>query len=46
LGTGHDMPMSDNTAMVTLLSGSMVSGGMMVANVKCKLPESNVRSSV
>jgi len=37
LGTGEQEPMSDNTAMVTLLSGSMISDGMMVANVKCKL---------
>jgi hypothetical protein len=37
LGTGEQEPMSDNTAMVSLLSGSMVSNGMMVANVKCRL---------
>jgi hypothetical protein len=36
LGTGEQQPMSDNSAMVNLLSGSMVSNGMMVANVKCK----------
>jgi hypothetical protein len=37
LGTGEQEPMSDNTAIVSLLGGSMVSNGMMVANVKCKL---------
>lgn len=39
LGTGHVEPGVDNTAMISLLDGSMVSNGMMTANVKCKLSE-------
>lgn len=46
LGTGNYEPMSDNTAMVTLLSGSTVSDDMMVANVKCKLSESWKSTSI
>lgn len=40
LGTGEVQPLHENgeDATVTLLSGSGISGGMMTANVKCKLP--------
>ncbi|KAI9830324.1 MAG: hypothetical protein M1838_005814, partial [Thelocarpon superellum] len=34
-GTGHSQPSFDSTAKVTLLSGSGISNGLMVANVKC-----------
>ncbi|KAF2107466.1 hypothetical protein BDV96DRAFT_653807 [Lophiotrema nucula] len=35
LGTGHSMPNYDSAAQVTLLEGSGISNGKMVANVKC-----------
>lgn len=36
LGTGHSMPQHDDSAQVTLLEGSGISGdGAMVANVRC-----------
>ncbi|ORY06157.1 hypothetical protein BCR34DRAFT_626738 [Clohesyomyces aquaticus] len=35
LGTGHSTPNFNGNAQVTLLEGSGVSGGKMVANVKC-----------
>ncbi|KAF1958449.1 CBD9-like protein [Byssothecium circinans] len=35
LGTGQTMPTFNSNARVTLLEGSGVSGGKMVANVKC-----------
>jgi hypothetical protein len=36
LGTGNQQPSADTTAEVALLDGSGISGGMMVANVRCK----------
>lgn len=36
LGTGHVMPQFNSNAQVTLLEGSGVSNGKMVANVRCK----------
>jgi hypothetical protein len=39
LGTGEQQPESDTTAMLTLLDGSGIMNGMMVANVKCKRPQ-------
>jgi Cytochrome domain of cellobiose dehydrogenase len=39
LGTGEQQPNPDTTAMVTLLDGSGIVNGMMVANVKCKRPQ-------
>ncbi|KAF2449853.1 iron reductase domain protein [Karstenula rhodostoma CBS 690.94] len=35
LGTGHSMPQFNSDAQVTLLEGSGVSNGKMVANVRC-----------
>ncbi|KAJ4360769.1 uncharacterized protein N0V89_001336 [Didymosphaeria variabile] len=35
LGTGHNMPQLNSDAQVTLLEGSGVSNGKMVANVRC-----------
>jgi hypothetical protein len=36
LGTGHKMPQYNSAAQVTLLEGSGVSNGKMVANVRCE----------
>ena len=36
LGVGEVEPQSDKTADVTLLDGSGISNGLMVANVRCK----------
>lgn len=36
LGTGHTMPQLNSDAKVTLLEGSGVSNGKMVANVRCE----------
>jgi hypothetical protein len=38
LGAGHRLPEFNSDAKVTLLEGSGVSNGKMVANVKCKDP--------
>lgn len=35
LGTGHSQPQHDTDAQITVLAGSGVSSGRMVANVKC-----------
>ena len=35
LGTGHQQPKSNGNAQVTLLEGSGVSGGKMIANIRC-----------
>lgn len=35
-GIGERQPSSPSTAAVTLLDGSGISNGMMVANVKCE----------
>jgi hypothetical protein len=40
LGTGNQQPSADTTAEVTLLDGSGISAGMMVANVRCKADSS------
>ena len=40
LGEGHFEPVHDTTANVTLLEGSGISGGLMVANVLCSNCES------
>ena len=37
LGTSYSMPNYNSNAQVTLLEGSGVSDGMMIANVKCKV---------
>lgn len=37
LGVGHKEPNSDNFAEVTLLGGSGIANGQMVANIKCTL---------
>jgi hypothetical protein len=39
LGVGEREPDFNNDAKVTLLEGSGVSDGKMIANVKCKYPE-------
>lgn len=39
LGTGHTMPQFNSDAQVSLLEGSGVSNGKMVANVRCKHAE-------
>ena len=36
LGKGHFQPLLDNTAKVSLLAGSGVANGRMVANVRCE----------
>lgn len=36
LASGYQMPNFNSDAQVTLLEGSGVSGGQMIANVKCK----------
>lgn len=36
LGTGHSQPNYNSDAKITLLDGTGVSNGKMVANVKCK----------
>lgn len=36
LGTGEVQPKSDTTAEVTLLGGSGITDGVMIANVRCK----------
>lgn len=38
--SGHDMPTYNNAAQVTLLAGSGVVNGTLLANIKCK---ANVR---
>lgn len=35
LGVGHVQPKSDTSAQVTLLEGSGIANGQMIANIKC-----------
>lgn len=42
LGTGHFMPEFNRDAQVTLLEGSGVSGGKIIANVRCEYSPSIV----
>ena len=42
LGTGHREPGFNSDAQVTLLEGSGVSNGKMVANVKCRVHETTL----
>ena len=37
LGTGHVAPKFNDAAKVTLLSGSTVGGGKIIANIKCEI---------
>lgn len=37
LGKGYNLPHFDNKTQLTLLDGSGVKNGTMVANVRCKL---------